>query len=858
MTIRKVDNEFCVFSEDGSRSFGCYDSSSQAEDRLEQVEFFKKKENAYPEDEAEFKRCWEGYEPVPGKKPYAPGSCRKIGSDKEFGDVVELKEDEKADKPLNKPFRLPKNSSKKFGVYVRDGDKIKKITFGDPNMEIRRDDDEARASFRARHNCDTADDKTSARYWSCRMWEADSTVSEATKERQNPSVQIKSSLAYGVSYKQEKDALVVKGYVATTHLDSGSDKITRSALESWATELNEGVPRANKATLYHDRDDKVAIGVAVKGTARVDALPDGEYGLYVETRIDNTHELYPTIKSRVENDMLDSFSIEYMTNNPDGSDIHGADYAGTMDGRQVRFLDAGTQLYGYTLTSRPMNEHAVMVKELLVGIDTKPIEEKTMAIEEKMPKMTEEEQKKFDAMSEEEQKAYLDKRKKMAEDKKEESADVVVEHKQETKVEVDYKSLAQEILSSKDVKEAVHTMEVKNEVLVNDAPAVEVKEDKTVTEYKQAADFTNRLSTQERLLRATRMAFKSGLLQHTGNGVQVNSGVNLKKFAGNVEFKNHGFSTNTTSYTQAPAELRDVYDPIIQNGLNDTVSLYTRVPKKNMRGQGTRNYSFIMRNARNSTASSYSGNQVQTGTIGRDKFETRFKKYQAGVAVDGDFLIASEGAYVEAFSQAVSDSMLDLMKKINQDMYLNNGLETADQVIGLNYLANSSTNGTLYGITRTSANLLAPDAAGDTYINGSSANVTIAQMRQAIRQLTRDGSRREAIVAFASPTQIDKIKALYDNAQRLVPVSSKFGFEGQIEFEGVPVVEDIDALDASGNEDSIFFVDMDSYGVAEFFAPSLEMLGKRSDAEEGFIKTYLAAYSRAPRRIVQIYDLATS
>jgi len=42
--------------------------------------------------------------------------------------------------------------------------------FGDPNMEIRKDNPEARKSFRARHKCDTAKDKTTARYWSCRMW----------------------------------------------------------------------------------------------------------------------------------------------------------------------------------------------------------------------------------------------------------------------------------------------------------------------------------------------------------------------------------------------------------------------------------------------------------------------------------------------------------------------------------------------------------------------------------------------------------------------------------------------------------------------------------------------------------------
>ena len=37
-------------------------------------------------------------------------------------------------------------------------------------MEIRKDNAAARKSFRARHKCDTASDKTSARYWSCKMW----------------------------------------------------------------------------------------------------------------------------------------------------------------------------------------------------------------------------------------------------------------------------------------------------------------------------------------------------------------------------------------------------------------------------------------------------------------------------------------------------------------------------------------------------------------------------------------------------------------------------------------------------------------------------------------------------------------
>jgi len=81
---------------------------------------------------------------------------------------------------LNKPRRI-QGGSKKFEVFVQDGDKVKRVTFGDPNMEIRRDDPKARANFRSRHSCDTAKDKTSARYWSCRMWEADTSVGEMTK-----------------------------------------------------------------------------------------------------------------------------------------------------------------------------------------------------------------------------------------------------------------------------------------------------------------------------------------------------------------------------------------------------------------------------------------------------------------------------------------------------------------------------------------------------------------------------------------------------------------------------------------------------------------------------------------------------
>lgn len=72
---------------------------------------------------------------------------------------------------LGKPKR---GGSKKFYVYVKgclsDKKKVKKISFGDPNMKIKKSNPKRRKSFRARHKCATAKDRCTARYWSCRKW----------------------------------------------------------------------------------------------------------------------------------------------------------------------------------------------------------------------------------------------------------------------------------------------------------------------------------------------------------------------------------------------------------------------------------------------------------------------------------------------------------------------------------------------------------------------------------------------------------------------------------------------------------------------------------------------------------------
>ncbi len=75
---------------------------------------------------------------------------------------------------LNKPTA---GDVKKFKVYVKnEKGNVVKVNFGDPNMEIKRDDPARRKSFRARHNCENPGPKWKARYWSCYQWRAGAKV----------------------------------------------------------------------------------------------------------------------------------------------------------------------------------------------------------------------------------------------------------------------------------------------------------------------------------------------------------------------------------------------------------------------------------------------------------------------------------------------------------------------------------------------------------------------------------------------------------------------------------------------------------------------------------------------------------
>jgi len=128
--------------------------------------------------------CWKGYKPVGTKVKNGKTVPNCVPVEEDIAEEVDwvniLFEADYQGKSvkLNDPFRTP-DGPKKFGVYTMGPNgKVVVVRFGDPNMEIKRDDPERLKSYRARHGCDNPGPKWKANYWSCQMWRSDKSVSE--------------------------------------------------------------------------------------------------------------------------------------------------------------------------------------------------------------------------------------------------------------------------------------------------------------------------------------------------------------------------------------------------------------------------------------------------------------------------------------------------------------------------------------------------------------------------------------------------------------------------------------------------------------------------------------------------------
>ncbi len=302
------------------------------------------------------------------------------------------------------------------------------------------------------------------------------------------------------------------------------------------------------------------------------------------------------------------------------------------------------------------------------------------------------------------------------------------------------------------------------------------------------------------------------------------------------------------SMYQSPVEFNDIYGQAIINQLNDQTTTWGKLKKEDWSGRSQ--IQFRARTGRNSTAGGYTEGTVWAfgtdfdGVVGRDKFQQPFSYYNVLVAVTGQELQLSKapGGVGDIWGNEVSNSTKDLLVVLNKAL-IGAGVGTSENIsLGFEGLILGTT-GTLY------ARNIATYTTLKSHKETVSARVSIDLIRKMKRYceagdtstITNSNANANDLVFFCNHLQRDRVYALIQDMQRTVPTSARAGFEGVLEFDGVPFFADKDI-----DTDDLFLIDTAHTKIAINLPPTMEALPVTSDAKAAHIKIYWNLYSDAP------------
>ena len=327
------------------------------------------------------------------------------------------------------------------------------------------------------------------------------------------------------------------------------------------------------------------------------------------------------------------------------------------------------------------------------------------------------------------------------------------------------------------------------------------------------------------------------------------------------------------SYFLSPVELNDIFQPVLINQLNDQTTTFGSLTKEDWSGRSQ--IQFRARTAQNSTVGGYEegvnltyGTSF-TGTVGRDKFQQPFAYYRVLIAVTGQMmrLAQAPGGMGDVWADEIKWSGVDLLSKggtkgtaatgLNLAV-LGSGAGTAENIaLGFEGLI-LGTSGTLYGKALSNFATLRSHKE-----DMSSVRIKLGQLRKMIRDVEtgtgtgasqiHSNSREGDLAFYCHHLQRDFIKGLIQDMQRLVPTSARVGFEGEVEFDGVPV-----RADRQIDTDDVFLINHAHTKIAMNLPPTLEPLPVTADAQAAHIKAYWNLYSDAPGNNYWAHTFAVS
>lgn len=658
-----------------------------------------------------------------------------------------------------------------------------------------------------------------------------------------------------LSRKEEEDGSnkerIVEGLAATTHPDKDRDIFSKKALEQMRDFINDETRAGNKqgsfrgVSLYHDwvREQDPTLDEAgfILPTAEVIQLDDNNYGLKIQSKLNEFYKGSITpdeIDYRIKNGAIAGFSVEFDTDDDHSVIINRAD-------GQYRFIDEITEFGGVGFARARMiaNPNAIIYKEIeQQAQEAKAMKEKLEAKEEEQEESPAENN---DSEASTEEKVEEES---TEETKEESSEDDAVESKESTpKASLTTK----ELLESKEFSEAIEKhLKVKSKVIKSDKGDNMDTTTLCVKEMNEAmkAEKFNSMKYKEAQSKyfAEHPEFD---MQLKTQGIPLNTSLQVKcagtklQIVGSLQVKDTlDTTTNTTTYTQSPVEFADVYLPGIIETFNQQTNLWGYLPKRDHLMGGDHYGWRITTSQQTGLSVDKDDTSVNKQAVSKLKLRTEIKVYRLGVSVTDYMVHHARASIGDLFALEVEKTAMDLMKDINGDLFTEQ-VDSGNQILGLEAVADSAGNTTLYGLTRTAANRLAPASASDTYVAVGGA-ITSALVRDAMTKVEVEGARRENLRIIVNPNQRDAIFELEDGNLRYFNNSAQLGFNGEIRYDGVLVIVDSDC-----QTDALFVVDFESEYIVVSKAPQLVGLARVGAAEEAYVETYIAHVYEKPRRI---------
>ncbi len=638
-----------------------------------------------------------------------------------------------------------------------------------------------------------------------------------------------------ISIKEENGEFYSEGFICTTHPDRARDNevegeiLTKQACEQIKDLINQGVATTlhigstRAVSNQHDyikeqNFDLPPAGVAIP-PAEVRETGDNHYGVWVKTHHNKLHPQFEDIKYKVSHGYIPGYSIEYYP---------GESFVANISGRAYRVVKTVTDFIGYGFASlrKIANPNA-----LITGFGYKEVE-----LAQPIPmevKMAEEpvkiEEPKFEVKEAEQPK---------------------------TEVKVDIKELVESIRESPEYKEAIDLIKVQNKVLktgTEDKMQISIKEvddslrrgetvklKEVIAEYMDDEEAFNKMFIKE-MTDASNISrgFKSNLkYKCVGKGIQI-SGLKVK---GTLDT-----TSNTSSYTQAPVEFADLFAPGIIDTFNNQTNFFGFLRKEQHPG-GTHYQWKMVTNQDPGSNNSFvdvDDTSVLKNFANKLNYQTPLKIARRGISVTDFINRYSARSLGDLFQLEVNLQMNKMMTDVDAALFAEVADGTGNSPLGLEAVADSAGNTTLYGYTRSTANRLSPAAVTDTYI-ASVTTLTEAVLRNGCTKLEVAGTRSENIAIVAHPLTRDMIFNLLDGQRQFLRTEAQFGFNKKMVavFDGYPII-----VDHNCTSDSIFIIDTEADVIVVGQAPQMTGLAKVGAATEAYLQFDFAHVYKEPRKI---------